>query len=173
MTGNAQRLITVLLEVMRSHPDKLWDLKEHKEKRTLTQNAYYWVLLNKTAKALRMTSTELHNRMLRDVAPKATVDGNIIKILLPDTEGTEEQALKSETVHLKPTSQTTVLADGKTYRTWNLLKGSSQLDTAEMGQLLDNLIREAQEIGVETLTPRELKMMREAENGKKVNHAES
>ena len=132
------------------------------------------VHLNQTAKALRISTTELHNRMLRDVAPKATVNGAIIKILLPDTDGTEEQALKSETVHLKPTSQTTVLGDGKTYRTWNLLKGSSELDTAEMAYLLDALIKEAQQVGVETITPRERRLMYEAERyGKKINNAES
>ena len=171
MTGTAQQLVAALLDVITTNPDKLWDLKEHKKKRTLTQNAYYWTLLNQTAKALRVSTTELHNRLLRNVAPKATVNGSIIKILLPDTDGTEEQALRSETVHLKPTSQTTVLADGKTYRTWNLLKGSSELDTTEMAFLLDELIKEAQQIGVETITPRERRMMLENEYGKKEHHA--
>lgn len=165
MTGTARELIDRLLEVMQNAPDKLWDITEHREKRTLTQNAYYWALLGKTARSLNMTTTELHNRMLRDCSDliAETYGGKKAFLLLPDTEETEKKALASETVHIKPTAQTKVLADGITYRTYVLLKGSHDMAVDEFSALLDNLIGEAKQIGIETLTPAQLAVMRRAE----------
>lgn len=174
MTGTAEQLITGLLQAVKDDPSKLWDLKEHKTKRTLSQNAYYWVLLGQTANALKMPHAELHNRMLRQAAPVEVFGGKVAYVVLPDTDETEEKALRSETVHLRPTQQTKVLGDGMRYRTYNLLKGSSDMTTEEMTALLDRLIIEAKQIGVETMRPQELAELRrrEAEREKK-HHAES
>ena len=167
MTGTARELIDRLLGIMQNAPDKLWDLNEHREKRTLTQNAYYWALLGKTARKIGggMTTTELHNRMLRDCSDiiAESFGGKKAFLLLPDTEETEKKALASETVHIKPTAQTKVLADGVTYRTYVLLKGSHDMTVDEFSALLDNLIEEAKQLGIETLTPAKLAVMRQAE----------
>lgn len=173
MTGTPQECINFLIDAISTKPGKLWNVTEHRRKRTLSQNAYYWALIGKTARALRISTTELHNRMLRDVADRAniaeTFSGKKGFLLLPDTEETEKKALAMETVHIKPTSHTRVLNDGITYRTYVLLKGSSAMDTEEMGALLDHLIEAAQEIGIETMTPRELATIREHERGKDVS----
>lgn len=165
MTGTAREIIDRLLGVMQNVPDKLWDIKEHREKRTLTQNAYYWALLGKMARTLRVSTTELHNRMLRDCSDliAETFGGKKAYLLLPDTEETEKKALASETVHIKPTAQTKTLADGIRYRTYVLLKGSHDMTVDEFSALLDNLIEEAKQLGIETLTPAKLAAMRAAE----------
>lgn len=169
MTGTAERLITELIQAVKQDPKKLWDLKEHKTKRTLSQNAYYWTLLGQVANALKMPHVELHNRMLRQAAPVEVYGGKVAFVVLPDTDETEEKALRSETVHLRPTQQTKVLADGVRYRTYNLLRGSSDMTTEEMVALLDKLIIEAKQLGIETMRPQELAEMRrrEAEREKK------
>lgn len=170
--GKAPQLITVLVKSLETTPDKVYELKEHKGKRTLTQNAYYWSLIGKTARALRITNTELHNRMLRDVADVETFSGKKAVILLPDNEDTERKALRSETVHLKPTGYTQTEKDGTTYRAYHLLKGSSAMNTEEMGALLDNLITEAKQVGVETLTWPELQEMRQKEKRREERNAQ-
>ena len=43
MVGNAKAIIEYLFN---QDKDKLYEIKEHKAKRTLTQNEYYWVLVN-------------------------------------------------------------------------------------------------------------------------------
>lgn len=174
MTGTAKELIDRLLEAFRADPTRLWDLTEHKAKRTLSQNAYYWALLGQTARKLRMPTTELHNRMLRDVSDliAETFGGKKAFLLLPDTDETEEKALRSETIHIKPTAQTKVLADGITYRTYVLLKGSHDMTTDEFSALVDRLIIEAKEQGIETLPPHELEAMRAAERTKEARNAQ-
>lgn len=174
MVARADKIIEIMVKAVQSNPEKLYEVKEYRKKRTLTQNAYYWALIGKTARALRMSTTELHNRMLRDVSDLIAEEfgGKKAFLLLPDTEETERKALASETVHIKPTAQTKVLADGVTYRTYVLLKGSHDMKTDEMGALLDRLIAEAKQQGIETLTWRELEEMRQKEKEKEERYAQ-
>lgn len=46
-----------------------------------------------------------------------------------------------------------------TYRTYVMLKGSSDYDTREMSELIDGLVSECKECGIETATPEELQRM--------------
>lgn len=46
MIGTAEALVKWLFNQNR---EKLFEVKEHKEKRTLTQNAYMWSLINEIA----------------------------------------------------------------------------------------------------------------------------
>ena len=53
--------------------EKLFEIKEHKEKRTLTQNAYYWVLVNELANKLKLSKEETHFRLLKDYSQVALI----------------------------------------------------------------------------------------------------
>lgn len=159
ITGTAEKLVVFLMGQDRS---KIWELAPHKARRSLSQNAYYWQLLGKTADAIRMSKPELHNRMLRDFGQIAWIDGQTVRVELPDTEKAEKTVLRSETYHLMPTVQVQE-REGKIYRTYVLLRGSSDYNTWEMSVLLDGMIQEAQGQGIETLTPAELEAMRNYE----------
>ena len=80
---------------------------------------------------------------------------------IPDTEEAENDVIERETFHLKPTSQVVAGSDGVSYRTYVLLKGSSNYDSAEMSHLLDGLISECKAAGIETATPEELERMKQ------------
>jgi len=132
-----------------------WEIKKKSEKRTLTQNSYYWVLLSKVAESLGNSKNVQHNLILRDYGQRVIVDGHTVLTPIPDTDEAAEAVLKAETYHLKPTSQVKEGTDGIMYRTHVLLKGSHELDTREFKYLLDGLIKEAENLGIETLTPAE------------------
>jgi hypothetical protein len=66
---------------------------------------------------------------------------------------------EEEHYHLKPGSQVTAGRDGTNYRTYRLLKGSSEYDTKEMYHLINGLIQECKEQDIETLTPNEMERM--------------
>ena len=167
LIGKPKQLITMLLNL---NQDTVYEIREHKEKRSMSQNAYYWTLLGQLAGKLKMSKPELHNRMLRSYGQIEIFGGKAARLSLPDTDETEEKALKSETVHMRPTSQTITLADGVTYRTYVLLKGSSDLNTAEMAQLLDGLIEECKQNDIETMTPKELEELRRIEERRNAKH---
>lgn len=142
---------------------KQLDIKvtQHREKRTLTQNSYYWVLLSKLSAKLKISTSRTHNLLLRDVAYPFVVDGRIVMQPIPDTQTAEEEILEAETYHLKPTSGIITGNDGNIYRWYVVLRGSSTFDTQEMTTLLDRLISECKEVGgIEVLPPEELERMR-------------
>ena len=45
------------------------------------------------------------------------------------------------------------------YRTYIMLRGSSSYDTKEMARLIDGLVSECKEVGIETLPPDEVERM--------------
>lgn len=160
LTGTAEKIVMFL---MKQDREKVWDLKQHRKKRTLSQNAYYWQLLTQTAEVLKMKKPELHNRLIRDYGQRMYINGALVTTSLPDTEAVERQVLEAEAYHLNPTSQVLTDRHGRPVRTYVFMRGSSDYDTKEMSVLVDGLVQEAQALGIETLTPRELEAMRERE----------
>ena len=142
--------------------------KQWKEKRSLDANSYYWVLITKLAEAMKISKPRCHNLILRRYGQNLTVDGHGAYIRIPDTEKAEETALEASEYHIRPTSQVVSGNDGINYRTYVMLLGSSQYDTAEMSHLIDGLIDECKAAGIETLPPEELdRMMKEYEEYRK------
>lgn len=133
--------------------------KQWREKRNLDANAYYWALVTKLAEALHISKPRCHNLMLRRYGQNLTIDGHGAYIRIPDTENAEEMALEASEYHIRPTSQVVTGNDGVNYRTYIMLMGSSQYDTAEMSHLIDGLVDECKALGIETLPPDELARM--------------
>ena len=63
MIGNSQEIIQYLFNQDR---DKLYEIKEHKEKRSLSQNAYAWKLITELGNVLRKSKEEVYLQMLKD-----------------------------------------------------------------------------------------------------------
>lgn len=132
---------------------------KYRQKRSLDANAYYWQLISKVAEKLLLTKPYTHNLMLRKYGQKLIVDGQLIYLVLPDTEEAEKTADEAETYHIKATSQVKEGKDGKMYRTYVMLRGSSDYDTKEMSMLIEGLVSDAKELGIETMTAEELERM--------------
>lgn len=131
-------------------------LKQHKDKRSLDANAYYWVLLTKLAKVHGWTNDEAHNRLLRRYGQIERVDGNLIAVYLPDTEETEKDVLNKVEYHLKPLPNTVVTRDREIKRVYILLRGSSTYNTEEMARMISGLIQDCRESDIpdsEIMTP--------------------
>ena len=134
---------------------------KYNEKRSLDANAYYWQLLTKLSKVLKISNSYCHNVLLRRYGVLEEIDGKPVYLVVPDTEEAEKKADESETYHIKPTSNVREGNDGKMYRTYMLLKGSSQMDTAEFSRLVSGLVDECRQCGIETMTPAELASLME------------
>ena len=142
MQGTIKELIPQMLEL---DEDKLYELKEIKKKRTLNQNNYYWELLNKLSKKLKIPSTELHFELIKKSCP-------FEEYLVP-----KESNLRSLEYFEE---RNTIEKNGKEFKVIRVYVGSSLLDTTEMGILLDNLIEECKLQNIETATPEELSKIR-------------
>lgn len=138
-------------------------LKQHREKRSLDANAYYWCLLTKLAKIHGWSNAEAHNRMLRDYGQYERVEGQLIAVPLPDTDQTEREVLCKMEYHLALSSRIAVVK-GETKRIYILLRGSSTYNTEEMARLISGLIEECRYSGIpdsEIMTPFEKRKLYE------------
>ncbi len=137
------------------------ELKPYREHRSLDANAYYWSLCSQIADAINQTVNFTHNVLLRRYGQNMSVNGELIYLVLPDTDEAERLADEAETYHIRPTSQVQPGKDGLMYRTYILLKGSHEYDTKEMSQLIDGTIAEAKQLGIDTMTETEKREMME------------
>ena len=147
MIGTAETLVKWLFNQKR---DKLFEIKEHRAKRTLTQNAYYWVLVNELANCLRKSKEEVHFDLLRDYSQVALV---ILKSNV-DIKGY---------IRYYEFERETIISNVK-FNIYKVYKGSSEMDKKEFSILLEGLIQEAQKQGIPTLTPNEIAKLRYIEN---------
>lgn len=172
-SGTAKDLVFMLAKM---EDDTVYDVVPHREKRSLSQNSYYWVLLGKVADKLRISKSRLHNDMLRHYGQRMIVDDKPVIVYIPDTEESENAAMESDTVHLKMTSSVLQGNNGITYRAYVMMRGSHDYNSSEMSVLVSGIVEEAKQLGIETLTPNELEQLRmleqQAERRRKGNKNE-
>jgi len=149
---DAQKLLGKALDLI---------FKTHSQKRSLNANALYWEIVGQIAKSIGQTNNHVHNHLLRSYGEMEKIDGNLVYIVIPD--GNDSQVLEAESYHLKPTSQVKVGKDGKIYRTYILMKGSSTYDTKEMARLIDGAIALAKDMGLSVENENEVRRWKELE----------
>lgn len=153
MTGTAVQIIRWLTD---QRPEAVWEIKKHRKKRSLDANGYYWKLVTEIAEATKTSKNEVHNVLLRRYGQAQGIDGRLVTVYIPDTEKAAKQAILAEDYHIKPTSYVQVGSKGQVFRQYIMLRGSRTYDSREMAILIDGAISEAEQLGIQTLTPAEL-----------------
>lgn len=128
-------------------------------KRSMTANAYYWVLVGKMAKQMRVPQSYVHNMLLREYGVLELIGGQNVIMTIPDSRDADEKVLTSDLYHLRPTSRFHRSDSGDWFRDYLVIRGSSTYDSAEMAALIDGAVSEAKDLGIETLPPEELERM--------------
>lgn len=134
-------------------------IKKYRKKRSLDANAYYWTLINKLSNTLNVSSSFTHNIMLRRYGQLEIIGGKRVHLVLPDTDEGSQKADEADTYHIKPTSEVKTGKDGEAFRTYVMLRGSSTYDTKEMYTLINGIVSECKQVGIETMTPDQLTEM--------------
>lgn len=123
-----------------------------REKRSLDANAYFWVLCGKIAGEIASSQDEVYELMLRRYGTiDRDKDGTPITIKQP-----KFQSMDALAGHWKFVGES---VDGES----NMLvqiKGSSRYDTKEMSVLIDGIVSECKELGIETVPPDELERIK-------------
>ena len=123
--------------------DGRYEVKEFKEKRSLSANSLYWKCVTEMAKALQLSNACMHNQLLRKYGSHKTVDNEEVWLALPDTKETERQVDEDEYNHFQPTMKKT-----GSRRWYILLKPSHEFDTAEMSRLIEGVADEMRQMGL-------------------------
>ena len=131
------------------------EVKEYREKRSLDANGYLWVLLDKIADVLGRTKEDLYLQYVRQCGP------------YKDFTLTEEEAKTFRVAWSRlgtgwPTEQVDFAHDGN-HVVIRAYYGSSQYNTKQMSRLLDMVVQDAKELGIETMQQEELKSLLESE----------
>ena len=152
MTGTAAEIIQYLFDQDKT---KRWDIKEHREKRSLDANAYFHVLCDKLRLKLGISMARCKNHLIADYGQiQYLPDG---APMIYKTNAPEEYMLELETIHAKCVK--VAEENGKEVFFYRLYRGSHEYDTKEMSQLIDGTVQECKAVGIETATPDEIARM--------------
>lgn len=131
------------------------DCKKWRQRRSYDANAYLWVLIDKIAQKTRQKPADVYRHAIKDIAGNSTivcVQDKAKEILMQQWQA-KGLGWQVDDMGESKLEGCSVL---------KLYYGSSVYDTQQMSALLDSVIDEAKELGIETLTPFELEGMKEA-----------
>lgn len=123
-------------------------LKPYKRKRSLDANAYAWVLIDKIAAAMSITKEEVYKNSIREIGGNAEiicVQNDAVKDLCSVWER-NGLGWQTETFPSKIAGCTNVI----------LYYGSSVYNVDQMGRLIDNIIQDCKNLGIQTMPPSEI-----------------
>ena len=132
------------------------DIKTKRKHRSKDANSYMWVLADRIAEAIGITKEEVYRKHVRDVG---VFDDVWIK-----TEAVETFCRNWEYSGVGWIAEP--MYERKGWTAVRTYYGSSTYNTKEMSRLIDSIVEEAKEWGLEVLTPDELERMKAAWNTK-------
>ena len=120
------------------------DIKQFRQARSLDSNAYLWVMLSKMANVLKTTKDELYLRMLNDygVFTHVVVKPNVVDRVMQEWR------------IVRNLGEVTI--NGKVGVQLQCYFGSSTYDSKEMSTLVEGVVYECKELGIDTMTPNEI-----------------
>lgn len=154
--STAQR---VEAEKVKTIADRLLDVKvePHHERRSLDANAYFWVLAQKLAEKLSLrgqkpvSAEEVYRNYIRDIGAYQ---------ILPVKVDAVEQFTKAWESHGKGWIVVFIGESKlKGYANLQVFYGSSVYNKEQMGRLIDAVVADCKEFGIETKTPEEIANM--------------
>ena len=122
--------------------DKIFEIKEHKEKRSLSQNAYAWKLITEIGNIIRKSKEEVYFDMLKHYG-----QSEVISVI-------SDVNLVGYFKYFEIIG--TGIVNNKEFTHYKIYKGSSEFDSKEMSIFIDGIIQECNQLGICTLTPDEI-----------------
>ncbi len=132
------------LEIKKQVGELSIEIKKWTNPRSLEANRYMWEIIGKIANALTKDADDIYLEMLATYGQYDT-----LCMWEPSVN-----AFMAYYKLAKEVGKTTV--DGKPFVWLRAYRGSSTYDTNEMAKLIDGVVQEAQDLGIETRTPEQL-----------------
>lgn len=143
MIGNAKVIINYLLN---QDKEKIFELKEKKDKRSLTQNAYYWSLVNQVALALKLPPEHIHFDMIKNYALSELI---VVKSEIDVSRVFKYYEKERETI-----------INDVNFTIYKVYVGSSKMSKKEFSLLLDGIIQECNQLDIPTITKEKLEKLK-------------
>ena len=138
------------------------DIKQFRNARSLEANRYAWELIGQIATVLKTDSESIYEKII--------IDGNNFRMMpYEDINIDYERGIYRFLVEAKETTLIDKNGNSHCFVWCKCYKGSSEYDTKEMAQFIDDIIDEAQALGIDTRTPKEIEQMKSAWKQSKSN----
>lgn len=144
MIGKPEECVRFLFQQDR---EKLFEIKEHKEKRSLNANNFLWHLCNEMANVLRTSKDEVYVEMLKRYGQSDVV--SVVSTIDVSKYFKYYEEIGRATLQ------------GKEFTHYRIYQGSSEYNTKEMAILIDGIISEAQELNIDVLPADEIERLKE------------
>lgn len=167
MTGNTQQVLMWLFDMDK---DAVWDIEPHKERkgRSLNANSYFHVLVQKLAQAQQppVSLAKCKNMMIAAYGQPEYIDGQqaIIKSNVPQEKMQEIEYLHTALVKISE-------ENGTECYFYRIYRGTHTYNNIEMQKLIEGVVQECKDAGIETATPAEIAKMIDVwglKNGEKI-----
>lgn len=155
MTGNTQQVLMWLFDMDK---DAVWDIEPHKERkgRSLNANSYFHVLVQKLAQAQQppVSLAKCKNMMISAYGQPEYIDGQqaIIKSNVPQEKMQEIEYLHTALVKISE-------ENGTECYFYRIYRGTHTYNNIEMQKLIEGVVQECKDAGIETATPAEIAKM--------------
>lgn len=154
-----RELLGMAMGWIRRKKNKPYDLiiKEHRRKRSLDANAKAWALIGELSAILKLPPDDIYQGYIPDV-------GGNYKIIPVKPEEINEWAhdwCKGHAGRMVEDMGPCKSKDLEGYHNLKMYLGSSDYDTAQMSRLLDLIIQDCRQVGIETLSDREKSLLLE------------
>ena len=151
-----------VMKWLRSKKDRDYDLviKEHRNKRSLDANAMAWKLLGELSAVMRVPSEEIYRDYIRDV-------GGNYEIVPVKEDRIKDWDRIWCAGHCG--RSTVDMGECRTIPGYHNIKsyiGSSDYDVSQMSRLLELIIQDCKQVGIETLSERERSLLLDEWGGK-------
>ncbi len=129
------------------------EVKQYRHKRSLDANSYCWVVCQKIAEAIRATKEEVYRKAIREVGQ--------FEIVPIKAEAVERWIECWNSKGIGWFSE--IMEDSKLtgYKKVISYYGSSVYNSLEMSALIDYIVQDAKELGIEVMTPDELSLIKQ------------
>ena len=151
-----------IIELVQTLKNQKYELsiKEYREKRSLDANAYCWVLLDKLAVELSKDGeTVSPEELYKALIPSVGGNSKILPIREDAISAWEKIWGAGRTGWFCEDMGPCANLEG--YHNIRCFYGSSVYDTKQMCRLIDLVVQECHQLGIETATPQELERLKE------------
>lgn len=151
------------LQALKGTGELAVSLKRYRKKRSRDANAYFHLLVGKLADSLRISKIRCKNIMIGRYGQMDFIDGQPVMV---NTNIPVPDMLEQENLHCVPCGGKTEENGPYTY-SYYVYRGSHTYNTEEMSILIDGVVQEAREQGIETATPDEIERLKSLWKGGK------
>lgn len=133
-------------------------IKKYRKKRSLDANAYFWVLVDKLAEKTKQDRIQIYRNAIKDIGGvseavclKEGAANKLCEIWGRNGIGWQADIMPSKLKGCKVVI---------------LYYGSSTYNAKQMSLLIDNIVQDCNSVGIQTMTPAELQVIKDAWSGK-------